>query len=278
MDSRTEQAINDWVEAYTSLYPDEPLDYQVQEDRVVMSGGMTYTISELRVNTAKMRSQLGQSVFTTVGDTEEDRTELVQAIKSGNKGNLIIGKFLQNRYERGRIKLHSLEAWLRNQGLRLPSEGTRSKYRQAYEAWVRNAGLDLTQTYTHPDFTDDAGNPIPMTLQGVSTYTLYEARNLVTKDNAVALLAKCYDSTLDEIKDAASNANAEREPSEEVRSLPKVPKSVYDLFSSLSEAFPGKTNLEVIEFMIQFIADLHHTNPKIFNDAVTAYFGEQEIE
>lgn len=275
MTDKTQQILRDWVEAFQSLYPNDTLEYELVDGKVRAGNGMTYTLSDIKVHTAKMRSQLGRSVFTQVGDTEEDRSELVQAIKSGNRGNLVIGKFLQNRYERGRTKLASLEAWLRNQGLRLPSEGTRSKYRQAYEAWVRNAGLDLTQTYTHPNFTDDTGNPIPMTLQGVSTYTLYEARNLVTRENAVELLARCYESTIDEIKDAASNANAAREPGDEVRSLPKVPKSVYDMFSSLSEAFPDKSKLHVIEFLILFVADLQQRNPEVFDEAVAAYFGEQ---
>ena len=271
-----QQVIDAWVEAYTSLYPTEPLDYTETSDGVTLENGMSFTLSELKVNTAKLRAQLGQPIFTQFADPEEDRQELVQAIKSGNQGNLLIGKFLQKRYERGRTKLHNLEQWLLEQGLRLPAEGTRSKYRQAYESWVRNAGLELGKTYTHESFKDDKGNLIPMTLQGVSTYVLYEARNIVKKENAVEMLAKCYSSTLDAIKDAASNANKALEPMEEVRSLPKVPKSVYEAFSELLDAFPGHTKLEVIEFMIQFINDLQHTNKDVFTQAVAAYFGEAE--
>ena len=271
-----QQILSEWEAAFKAAYPHENLEYEAFEDHIISSNGLRYTYADLKMHTAKLKAAANQPTFTMFSDSPAEREELVNAIKLGNQGNLIIGKFLQNRYERGRTKLHNLEAWLKDQGLKLPAESTRSKYRQAYETWVRNAGLSLHDTYYHDTFTTDRGGPIPMTLQGVSTYALYEARNLVTKDNAVEMLARCYTSTIDELKDAASNANKALEPMEEVRSLPKVPKSVYERFSSLTEAFPHATKLEVIEFMIEFISDLSHTNPSVFNEAVAAYFGEHD--
>lgn len=213
--------------------------------------------------------------FSRISETDTERQELIQALDAGNAGNLTVGKVIHNRMKKG-APVHHLEAWLRNQGKKLPEKSARSKFATAYESWIVNAGLEIGSVYESTKFTDDAGAPIPMTLTGVSTYALYEARNLVDRYNPADSLAFVYNHTIEEIKDIANDRNNSREPNEGFRSLPKVPESVMVLFKDLEAVFPGKSRLEVVEFMIQFVHDLQRSNPDVFNQAVGAYFGEEE--
>lgn len=204
----------------------------------------------------------------------DDRQKLIRAIKSGNAGNLIIGEVLHNRASRN-LTNDALEAWLATQGLKLPSKGTRSKYMRAYEAWVVNAGLNIEETYEHPDFTDDGGQPIGMTLHGVSTYALYEARNIIDRNDPAATLAFVYRTDLEDIRDTAREA-ANDEPHEGWRTL-KVPKGTMDTFKALeSDVFPGKARTDVMAFLVMFVRDLWEANPEQIRSTIDVYFGEAE--
>lgn len=282
MKSFLEESIEQWVEAHERLYPGHDTNYTVNSDGITLSNGTKLTHSQLRVATAKMRAQIdkqeGKPVFTQTVERKVARERLIEAIKNGNQGNLVIGEVLHEHYSKNK-SVAALEAWLRSIGLKLPSEGSRSKYRRAYETWVLNAGLTMNDTYTHPEYVNDAGQMIPMTLTGVSTYSLYEARNLVTKHNAVEMLAWVFNSTLDEIKDAAHNKNQELEPSEPLRSLPKIPESLMEMFKQLeTTAFEGKSRIEVMQFLIQFTHDLYEQDPDTFSATIDAYFGEATQE
>jgi len=204
----------------------------------------------------------------------DDRQKLVRAIKSGNAGNLIIGEVLHNRASRN-LTNEALEAWLETQGLKLPSKGTRSKYMRAYEAWVVNAGMSIEDTYEHKDFTDDGGQPIGMTLHGVSTYALYEARNLINRHDPAETLAFVYKNDMEDIRDTAKEATND-EPHEGWRTL-KIPKGTMDTFKDLEvDVFQGKARTEVVAFLVMFVRDLWDANPEQMRATIDTYFGEGE--
>ena len=208
--------------------------------------------------------------------TPEERQELIDAIDAGNAGNLTIGKILHARISRGANR-QTLEAWLRNQGRKLPDPPTQTKFIKAYETWVLNANMEIGEVYQDTSYTDDAGNPISMTLTGVSTYALYEARNIINRDNPVETLALVYNSTIDEIKDMARDKNEEREPREALRSLPKVPASTLERLKVLEgEVFDGLSRQEILAFLFEFMLDLYEMKPNIIRNAVETYLGRNE--
>jgi len=268
----TDTITQEFLAAYLAAYPGkEPPEVRAVNGAYLIAG-QTMSAAEVRMAASKLKASAGVSPFTRVSESDEDRARLIDAIKSGNRGNLTIGEILHKRLERGR-NLATLEAWLLTQGLALPSKGTRSKYVNAYQAWVRNAGLNVGELYEHSSFADDAGNPIAMTLEGVSTYNLYELRNLVTKSNAVELLAMAYSHTQEELQALAKDANTEREPSEPMRSI-KVPKSILERLKQVSERMPGKSNTEVLAFMIEFMYDFSEKDPTQFDTLVLSYWGD----
>lgn len=214
-------------------------------------------------------------LYKRVSPEVADRQRVANAIQSGNEGNLIIGEIIHKRLSDGR-DTDTLEAWLSTKGLRLPSKPTRTKYMKAYEAWVVNAGLTLTGTYQHPDYTDDSGAEIGMTLKGVSTYALYEARNLINRQDPAETLAFIYTHEVDEIRDAARDRNQDREPDEGVRSL-KLQKPIMDELKELEATmFAGISRSDIVSFLIMFIRDLNAQNPDTFKQALAAYFGDDE--
>ena len=268
--------LQEFVAAYIAAYPGkEPPEVRAVNGAYLIAG-QTMSAAEVRMASSKLKASAGVSPFTRASESDEDRARLMDAIKSGNKGNLTIGEILHKRLERGR-NLATLEAWLLTQGLRLPSKGTRSKYISAYEAWVRNAGLNVGELYDHPSFADDAGNPVAMTLEGVSTYSLYELRNLVNRENAVEMLALAYSHTQDELKAMASDANAALEPQEEMRSI-KVPKSILERLKQVTESMPGHTTTETLAFMIEFMYDFSERDPFQFGALVLSYMGNDVPE
>jgi len=270
--SEIDTILQDFVAAYLAAYPGkEPPEVRAVNGAYQVAG-QTMSAAEVRMASSKLKANAGISPFTRASESEEDRARLIDAIKSGNKGNLTIGEILHKRLERG-SSLATLEAWLLTQGLALPSKGTRSKYVNAYQAWVRNAGLNVGELYEHSSFADDAGNPIAMTLEGVSTYNLYELRNMVTKSNAIELLAMAYSNTQEELQALAKDANAEREPSEPMRSI-KVPKSIIDRLKQVSERMPGKSSTEVLAFFIEFMYDFSERDPEQFDTLVLSYWGD----
>lgn len=210
-------------------------------------------------------------LYDRINPEVAERQKAANAIQSGNEGNLILGEVLFNRYNSGR-DTDLLELWLATKGLKMPSKPTRTKYMKTYEAWVHNAGLDLGSTYQHPDYTDDTGAEIGMTLKGVSTYHLYEARNLIDRDDPVKTLAYVYTHEVQDIKDAANDKNNEREPDEGVRTL-KLQKPIMDELKDLeSTLFAGVNRSDIVAFLIMFVRDLNETNPDTFKQALEAYF------
>jgi hypothetical protein len=209
-------------------------------------------------------------------NTNEEQQELLEAIDAGNAGNLTIGKVLYNRINRGANK-QALEAWLRNKGKKLPEASAQSKFVKAYETWVVNAGLDISGLYEDTSYTNDAGNPITMSLTGVSTYALYEARALVNRENPVSTLALVYNSTIDELKDMVRDAGGDGEPREELRSLPRIPKGTFDKYKQLEETgvFEELSRQEIIAFLFEFMWDLYELKPALITNAVRAYVGQE---
>lgn len=215
------------------------------------------------------------NLLERMNSDHDDRQKIAKAIRSGNSGNLIIGEVLHTRVINGK-NIDVLETWLQTQGLRLPDKSTRSKYRGAYEAWVHNAGMQLGETYQHPDFTNDAGEQINMTLEGVSTITLYEARNMIDRLNPTKTLAWLYTASAQEVRDAAAGKNQELEPQQEFRTV-KLPKETMEELKSLEGlAFTGYNRQEVMSFLIMFMRDLYERNPEGIVNTIKTYFGEYE--
>jgi len=266
-----DKTIREWVEAQQRLDPTFQPDVEDHPAGVNIDGH-TYTLGELRTATNKLKAK---QTFKPTAEPLAEREKLVNAIKAGNMGDLTIGEVLYKRVSKG-MSTEPLEAWLRTQGLKLPEGATRSKFVKSFEAWVVNAGLQPGEAYTHPSFTNDAGQEIPMSLEGVSIYALYAARNLLTSSDPVEILAECYTSTQQELIDKASDRDKAFEPSEGMRSLPKIPESMMELFKGLEAHFPGKSRIEVVQFLIQFTSDLAERDPSTFSDTVAAYFGEAE--
>jgi len=258
--------------AYVTAYPDrEPPEVRAINGAYLIAG-QTMSPAEVRMAAAKLKANAGKPLFTRASESSEERVRLIDAIRSGNRGNLTVGEILHERISRGR-SIENLEAWLRTQGLQLPSKGTRSKYIQAYEAWIKNAGLEMGKEYHHPSYTDDAGNMIAMTLDGISTYALYELRNSVTKSLAVKYLALAYTNNVEDLKDLAKEDNERLEPSEPMRTL-KVPKSILDRMKDIGQRMPGKTNTDVFAFMVEFMHDFVERDPELFESTVLAYWGD----
>jgi len=272
--SKSEEVLDAYAIAYQKYYQETPT-IEVSDNGWIVNGNKM-NLHALKIATERMTDPVQQFNQKISRVSHDDTKELIQAIDTGNRGNLIIGKVLHRRIRNGQEVSH-LETKLRTLGKKLPEKPTRSKFIKVYEAWVYNGGGDIDSTYTHPDFTNDAGDTIPMSLAGVSTYALYEARNLVKRDNLPEVLAYVYNHTIDEIRDFARNINDQLEPSEELRSLPRVPVSTLDRLKRLEdEVFEGFSRQEVLEFTFMFLTDLYDLKPSLIKKAMNQYLGLQE--
>ena len=201
--------------------------------------------------------------------------DAVQATKAGNAGALTLGHYLHQQISAGH-NMQLIAAQFDLRGASLPEDSTCSKYRQAWESWIHNAHLQIGQTYTHNSYTRDDGTPIPFTIEGVSAYKLYHAKDLIDRDDPLKTLAWLYRVTLNDVKDAAANAGKSVEA--RVLSLPKVQEGDMSIINGSWEAAREVAELSKgswLVLMSLFFADMRERSPDAWRNLILTYSGAE---
>jgi len=202
--------------------------------------------------------------------------DAVTATRAGNAGALTLGQYLHQQISAGHnMSLISDQFELR--GASLPEDSTCSKYRQAWESWIHNAKLQIGKPYTHETYTRDDGTFIPFTIEGVSAYKLYHARDLIDREDPVKTLAWLYRATLGDVKDAAANAGRSAEA--RVLSLPKVQEGDMEIINTSFEAARGVdgglSKGSWLVLMSLFFADMRERTPDAWRNLILSYSGAE---
>lgn len=189
--------------------------------------------------------------------------EGAQALRAGNKGRLDFGGMFYRWTNQG-LTYDDISERIRNlAGVDVPAKGTVSKWRSSYQAWVNDAGLEVGKQYTHKDAKNARGEDIPLRLDGVSIEKLYLAKDAVTPDNAVDMLAQVFNATNEqEVKllvspEKAAGTGAEpdepQEPTHKSLTLETGPYENFMGFVNRLRSITGNSSLSktvTLEFMV----------------------------